>query len=142
MFCTKINGQIRQALRQFDSYIDTHIDTALSITTQLKNSIASPVADIITAIIPGNLDDMVRGRLLFALDKAIEALAIADTCKLYTDMNDKLKCFIQQIQLREPDLRDALLQKLASLLAAHIDGQRFKQNLYDLYTQVKYTANK
>ena len=142
MFCTKIKGRLKQALNQFDDYIDEHIDTALRITTALKNILASPAADLLTALIPGNADNVVRAQLIFALDKAMEALAIADTCKLYTDINDKLKCFAQQVKQRDPQLQDALLQKLASLLAAHLDGQRFKQNLYDLYTQVKYSTSK
>ena len=142
MFCTKVKSELRSLLRQFDSYVDAHIDTALKITTELKALISSPVADVISAIIPGEADDEIREKIVAALGKAIEALTIADTCKAYTDVNEKLKCFIQQLQLRDPQLQDALLQKLASLITGELDGQRLKQRLYDLYTQTKYAVGK
>ncbi len=142
MFCTKMKGQIKSLLRDFDSYVDEHVDTALKITTAVKNLLSSPVADILTAIIPGDIDNTVRQQLITALGKAIDVLTIVDDCKQYTDVNAQLNCFIQQLQKRDPDLQDAILQKLASLLASQLDGQRMKQNLYDLYTQAKYAASK
>jgi hypothetical protein len=142
MICTKIKSRLKALLRNFDRYIDQHIDTALKITTALKQIISSPVADIITAIIPGDVDNNIRIRLEYALDKVTEALAIAEHCKQYTDINEKLSCFIEQLKLRDPELQDAILQKLASLLTRHLDGGRFKQSLYDLYTQAKFSASK
>jgi flagellar basal body-associated protein FliL len=49
---------------------------------------------------------------------------------------------VQQIKQRDPQLQDAILQKLASLLAGELDGNKLKQALYDLYTQAKYTTAK
>lgn len=129
-------------LRQFDEYVEAHVDTALHLTTQLKKMLSSPVADIVTAIIPGNLDDVLKKQLIAALGIAIEALSIADTCKLCEGINDKLKCFMRQLQLRDPQLQDAILQKLAGLITNHLDGQRFNQRLYDLFTQAKFTISK
>ena len=142
MLCSTIKSQVRTLLREFDSYIDAHIDTALQITTELRAILVSPVADILTAIIPGDIDNEIRQQLITALGKAIEALTIADNCKQYTEVDAMLNCFVQQLQQRDPEFRDAVLQIMASLLAATLDGQRLKQNLYDLYTQAKYTAAK
>ncbi|PQJ12131.1 hypothetical protein CJD36_010115 [Flavipsychrobacter stenotrophus] len=134
--------QIRLLLQQFDSYLEKNVDTALQITTAIKQFLESPVADILTAIIPGSVDDIIRRQLIYALDKSVEALAIAEHCKQYTDIEEKLKCFVSQLQQRGPDMQDALLQKLASLLAGTLDGNRLKQSVYDLFTQVKYTTAK
>jgi len=129
-------------LHEFDNYVDMHIDTALKITTELKRLLSSPVADALVAIIPGDIDKVIRAQIVNALGKVMEALTIAGNCRQYTDMNDKLKCFIEQLKLHDPQLQDAILQKIASLLAGHLDGQRLKQSLYDLYTQAKYSASK
>jgi hypothetical protein len=142
MLCTKFKGKLRSLLSEFDTFVDGHIDTALEITTALKNALSSPVAVIITDIIPGDIDDTIREELVTALGKAIEALTIADACKQYTDLNDKLNCFVQQLKLADPNLQDAILQKLASLVAGLLDGGRLKQSLYDLYTQAKYAVTK
>jgi hypothetical protein len=142
MICSKIKSQLKVLLRQFDNYVDVHIDTALQITTALKNVLSSPVANIVSAIIPGNTNDVLRQQLIAGLNVAIEALTIADNCKQYSVLNDKLNCFLQQLKTRDPQLQDALLQKLASLLASHLDGGRMKQSIYDLFTQAKYAASK
>jgi hypothetical protein len=142
MFCRKMKSQVRLLLQQFDNYLEQNVDTALQITTSIKRFLESPVADILTVIIPGSVDDIIRRQLIYALDKSIEALAIADSCKEYTDIGEKLRCFATQLKQREPDMQDALLQKLASLLAGTLDGNRLKQSIYDLYTQVKYTTGK
>lgn len=140
MFCKNFKKELRKALREFDAFVDAHITTALAITRQLKQVLASPITDVVTAIIPGDLDEAIRQQLLVFLGKAIEALAIADTCRLHTNLNDKLMCFIQQLRLRDPELQDAILLKLASLIAGNLDGQRFRQHLYDLYTQAKFSS--
>lgn len=142
MFCTKIKSSIKTLLRKFDNYVDAHIETALKLTSALKDIIASPVGDIVTVIIPGDLDNRIRMQLIDALDKSIASLSIIESCKQQTELNEKLKCFVAQLQEHEPHLQEAILHKLASLVAGHLDGARLEQNLYDLYTQAKYSAGK
>ena len=142
MFCNKLRGRVKRILQQFDEHLDEHIDLALRVTTGLKQLLASPMADVLTAIIPGDLDNIVRQHLLVALQKAIDALQLADKCRAEADINRKLLCLAEELNQRSPELRDALLHRLASLMAGELDGNRLKQNLYDLYTQAKYTATK
>ena len=142
MFCKKIKPRLKAMLHEFDSYVDAHIDTALKITVGLKRFLSSPVADVVTAIIPGDVDVIIRTQLVNALGKVIDALTIADTCRQHKDISARLECFIEQLKLYDPHLQDAILQKLASLLAGQLHGQRLKQSLYDLYTQAKYSAAK
>lgn len=142
MFCTKLKLRIRKLLSQFDNLLESNIDTALHITRQLKQFLVSPVADILTAIIPGNIDEIIRRQLIYTIDKVIEGLFIADSCREFKSTADKLKCFAMHLQQAEPHLKDAILQKMASLLAAELDGNRLKQSVYDLYTQAKFSVDK
>jgi len=142
MFCKKVKSKLKAILHEFDSYVDTHIDTALAITTGLKRVLTSPVADVITAIIPGDVDVIIKRHLVSALGKVIEALTIADRCREHKDVNERLQCFIDQLKLYDPNMQDAILQKLASLLTGQLHGGKLKQSLYDLYTQAKYSASK
>ena len=102
----------------------------------------SPVVDILTTIIPGQVDNIIKNQLVSALDKAIEALSIADACKSCTDINTKLTCFVSELKKLHPNLQDAVLQKLASLIAAHLHNNKLQQCFYDLFTQSKYTSLK
>ena len=138
MFCTKANAEIKAALNKFDAYVDAHVDTALKITSTMKSLLASPIGDVLTALIPGTADDVLRAKLVSGLSKVVDALSIVDACKQYTDLNDKLKCFMQQLAAKDPALQDALLFKIASLLVGALDGNQLQQSLYDLYTQAKY----
>lgn len=142
MFCKKLRSRVKRVLQQFDEYLDEHIDLALQVTMALKKFMASPVADILTAVIPGDLDNIVRQHLLAALERATDALLIAEKCRKEGEIADKLLCLAEELRLKSPELRDALLHRMASLMAGQLDGQRLKQNLYDLYTQAKYTAIK
>jgi hypothetical protein len=142
MFCTQIKRKLRSLLMHFDSFIDKHVTTALQITSALKSILSSPAADILTAIIPGDLDNVLKQQAVAALAKIADALTIADTCRQCKSGEEKIKCFVAQLQQHDPHLQDALLLKVASLLAGYLDGQRLKQSLYDMYTQAKYTAAK
>jgi hypothetical protein len=142
MFCIKIRQRIKRVLQEADEYLDNHVEMALKVTMKLKQLLASPGADLITALIPGTLDDLVKQRLIKALEEVICLLTIADECKEHKDVSERVTCFAKQLQAHAPELRDALLLKMASLLASRLDGNRLKQNLYDLYSQAKYVAIK
>lgn len=142
MFCKNVKSKLRSVLRSFDIYVDEHIDTALSITTALKKVLKSPVTDVVTTLIPGTIDDTIRQRLIVILERVTKVLSITDSCMEYEDTNDRLRCFAEQLSRTSPELQDALLQKMASLITRELDGERVKQNMYDLYTQAKYAAAK
>ncbi len=133
---------MKALLGEFDNYVNDHIDIALSVTTELKKALSSPVADLLVALIPGDLDSLIRERLVKGLDIAVKALTVAENCKQCTTTEDSLRCFVGQLKQLDPNLQDAVLQKLASLLSFHMDGQRMKQHMYDLYTQAKYALGK
>lgn len=142
MFCTKMRKKVRLLLNRFDRYVEEHVATALHITTTLKSMLESPVADILTAIIPGNADDIIKRQLIKALADATTALGIINKCSGSTHINDRLLCLLTELKQLPESQREAILHKLASLVASNLDGQRLKQSFYDLYTQVHYTASK
>jgi hypothetical protein len=143
MFCTQFTSRIKALLNRYDSYLDNHIDTALSVTTGIKNFLSNPiVGDILQTLIPSGWESTMRDEVLQALSAAVSALTIADSCKQCTTLADQLSCFVTQLKIHTPDVQDTLLQKLASIITAVMDGHKLKQNVYDLYTQAKYTATK
>ncbi len=142
MLFAKIKSKLNVLLNEFDNFIDSHLNIALQITTELKNILSAPPSDILSAIIPASLTPALRQEIITALDKAVTTLNLAETCKQYTDLNEKLNCFIQQVKKMEPDLQEAVLQKVASLLTGILHGNSLKQYLYDLYTQTKFSTLK
>ena len=140
--CNKLKSRLKKALVYFDNYVDAHVDTALQITMAIQKLLNSPVLDVLTTIIPGQVDNIIRSQMQSALNTAVDALSIADACKSCTDLNSKLSCFMNELKKMHPDLQDAILQKLASLIAAHLHNNKLQQCFYDLFTQSKYTSLK
>jgi hypothetical protein len=142
MLFAKIKNKLKVLLNDFDSFIDSHLNIALQITTELKNILSAPPSDILSAIIPASITPALRQEIITAIDQTITTLNLAETCKQYIDLNEKLNCFIQQVQKMDPDLQEAVLQKITSLVTGILHGNSLKQYLYDLYAQIKTSAQK
>ncbi len=142
MLFEKIKNKFKVLLNDFDNFLDSHLNIALQITTELKNILSEPPSDIISAIIPASITPALRQEIITAIDQTVTALNLAETCNQYTDLNEKLNCFIQQVQKMDPDLQEAVLQKITSLMTGILHGKSLKQYMYDLYAQIKTSAQK
>ncbi|KAA2244574.1 hypothetical protein F0L74_00940 [Chitinophaga agrisoli] len=141
-FCRKTGSKIKQALQQFDSFIELHADEALQVTKIIKSALESPLVDILEAIIPGDADTIFKNKLLQALEIGIDTLSIISTCRQEPSLEAKLVCFVDALKEVSPDLQDAVLQKLQSILLRELDGNSRKQNIYDLFSQAAYSNSK
>lgn len=142
MICSTLRKKLKTIIPQWDAHVEECIRIALDVTTVLHRFLQSPAADLLTAIIPGNLDDLLRQQLLVALQYAIDALGMSASCVTAPTLNDKVQCMAKYLLTLSVDKRDALLLKLASIITARLDGNRKKQNVYDLLTQACYSAEK
>lgn len=142
MFCTKFRKKIKSLIRDFDNYVDENIDTALVFTIRLKAILKSIPAQLLTALIPGDLDEAARVKLLDALNAVIPTLEIVNKCKDCPSLEEKIRCYAEQLSLLHPDQVNDALRKLASRLAGTMDGERLAEHLYDTYTQIKYSLQK
>jgi hypothetical protein len=70
-FVTKVFGTILDLFRE-------HAELAVSITERLKNLVDSPVADVITALIPGDADNLIVAKLRLILPVVLEKVALAN----------------------------------------------------------------
>lgn len=142
MFCSGLKQKLRKALRSFDEYVESHVNTALTITTCMRNILQSPVTDLVTALIPGTLDDVAKAKTLQVLCASVDVLSVVKKCSGETDAKKKIQCFMDELKQYDPKLQNTLLFKLASLVTAGLDDNKLSENLYDLYVQAKYVASK
>lgn len=141
-FCKSANKKIKELLKEFDSYIIAHIDTALKITTAIQKALKSPGAIIATALIPGDIDNTARQELIKILQIVVPTLSIVDTCKGQTTFQSLMQCFVLNLKKQDPELQQAILQKLAALITNKLDNSKLDQNLYDLFVQAQYSIKK
>lgn len=137
----RIWQKIRSIWNKADDYVEAHVELALKLTGGVKKFLESPTADILEAVIPGDIDKLVRIQLLKAAAAAVKALGIIDACKGLNDA-DKFKCIVAELQKLPKDGQDAVLFKLASLIVKYLHRGKFPQSTYDLLTQGKYLETK
>lgn len=141
-FCKSLRIKIKGLLRQFDSYLERNVDTALKVTTALKYFLDSPIAQILTAVIPTDVDEIIRKKVVYGLSIAVDTLNVVDACKGTQGMEEKVQCFLSEIRKREPALQDAILHKVASIITATLDDNKKSQHVYDLLVQATFSAKK
>jgi hypothetical protein len=141
-FCKKTGSKIRKVLLQFDAFVEEHAAEALRVTSIIKSALESPLVSVLEAIIPGEADTIFKNSVLHALEIGIDTLSIINTCKDEPSLEAKILCFVTHLRSVSPDLQDAVLQKLQSILLRELDGKTKKQNVYDLFSQATYSNTK
>lgn len=136
-FFKRIWKLISSLWNQADDYLEQHVEAALRVTTGFKRFLESPVADVVEAIIPGDIDRLIRQKLIEATTSAVSALGIIDTCKGLNDA-DKFRCIVAELQKLPKAGRDAVLFKLAALITKYLHNGKMPQSTYDLLLQGKY----
>ena len=114
---TKVWAQIERLFDGMPSNIKTAIHIGVVVTENMKTFIDSPGADILTAIIPGDIDDEIKGWLRAKLPALLCELKLADSCGSLTDLEQITACAIKCLQDKSGDLKSAYLHSLSIFIA-------------------------
>jgi hypothetical protein len=117
----KFLAHIWDAIKHLFNGLPADLKTAIHIgvvtTTAIRNFVYSPGADVLTAIIPGEVDDIIKQRLRDALPKILLQLKLAENCTGLTDISQIVECAIRNLQSIEGDFKSAFLHDLSILIA-------------------------
>jgi len=116
-FLSKIWNQIKALFDGIPAEMKTAIHIGVEVTENVKTFVDSPVADILTAIIPGDIDDEVKNLLRAKLPAILTELKLADSCGQLTDPAEITKCAVQVLQSLNGDVKSAFLHNLSILVA-------------------------
>ena len=116
-FITKIWDEIKSLFDSFPAEMQIAIHIGVEVTENIKNFVDSPAADILTAIIPGDIDDEIKPLLRAKLPGILTELKLADSCGSLTDPADITKCAVTVLQGLDGDLKSAFLHNLSILVA-------------------------
>lgn len=97
-FLKKIWNGIKKMFGSLTQELKDSIHIGVVIVDNIKTFVFSPEADILTAIIPGTLDDAIKERLRQYLPRIVTEMKLADRCGQLTDPNEILKCAIETLQ--------------------------------------------
>lgn len=143
-FLSKIWNQIKSLFDGIPAELKTAIHIGVVVTENIKSFVDSPAADILTAIIPGDVDDEIKNWLRAKLPSILTELKLADSCAGLTDLGEITKCAVRVLQGLDANVKGAFLHTL-SILVAQVasDGKlSWSDGVYILewYYQHEYKA--
>ena len=114
---TKIWGEIESLFSSFPAEMKTAIHIGVVVTENVKSFVDSPVADILTVLIPGDIDDNVKNWLRAKLPVILTELKLADSCAGLTDPQQITACAVKVLQGLDGDIKSAFLHNLSIFVA-------------------------
>ena len=116
-FITKIWAQVKALFQSIPAELKTAIHIGVLITENIKNFTDSPVPDVLTELIPGDIDDKIKSWLREKLPVILTELQLADSCGVLTDPNEITVCAVKVLQNLEGNIQSAFLHNLSILIA-------------------------
>jgi hypothetical protein len=116
-FIEKLWATITSLFQSFPSEIKTAIHIGVVVTENIKTFINSPAADVLTALIPGDIDDEIKNLLRAKLPGILTELKLADSCSGLTDPQQITTCAIKVLQGLNGDIKNAFLHNLSIFIA-------------------------
>lgn len=113
----KIWKAIQSLFSNIPAELKSAIHIGVSVTENIKNFVESPIADILTAIIPGNVDDHIKTILRNQLPAILIKLKLAEQCADLTDPEKITDCAVKCLQSLSPNIKGAFLHNLSVLIA-------------------------
>lgn len=94
----KFWNAIKKAFEGLKPEFKTAIHIGVSVVDKMKTFVESPTADVLTAIIPGDLDDKIKEQLRKYLPRIVTEMKLAEQCTELTDPNEIVACAINTLQ--------------------------------------------
>lgn len=97
-FFKKLWAGIKKVFEKFAPELKNAIHIGVTVVDKMKSFVESPTADVLTAIIPGDVDDKVKDLLRQYLPKIVIEMKLAERCSELTDPNEIVACAIKTLQ--------------------------------------------
>lgn len=114
-----------------------YIQPSVQLVENLKIAMESPMADVLTMIIPGNLDDMIKVQLRQYLPIVLQELKICEKCIHLTDPNEIVKCALEALKTYDTKSQYVYLNGIASKLADCLSDGKITWG--EIVAMVEYT---
>lgn len=94
----KIWSGIKKAFEGLKPELKNAIHVGVTVVNNMKSFVDSPAADILTALIPGDLDDQIKLKLREYLPKILIEMKLAENCSELTKPDEVVACAIKTLQ--------------------------------------------
>jgi hypothetical protein len=116
-FLNKLLNSFKKLFNKFPAQLKTAVNIGITVTENIKKFTDSPVTDVLTVIIPGNIDDRIKQILRVGLPVLLAELKLADSCLNKEDPQQVTTCAISFLNSLDKHIKDAFLHNLSVLVA-------------------------
>ena len=116
-FIAKIWADVKTLFEDIPDEMKIAIHLGVLVTENIKKFVDSPAADVLTAIIPGDIDDEIKDWLRVKLPTVLTELKLADSCSSLTDPLQITACAVKVLQGLDGDVKSAFLHSLSIFIA-------------------------
>jgi hypothetical protein len=116
-FLSKIWAGIKALFDGMPAELKNAIHIGVLVTESIKKFVDSPVADVLTVLIPGDVDDRIKDLLRVKLPFILTELKLADGCAGLTDPAEITRCAVIVLQSLDGNVQSAFLHNLSILVA-------------------------
>jgi len=113
----KIWKAIQSLFSSIPSELKSAIHIGVLVTENIKNFVESPVADVLTTVIPGEIDNQIKTLLRNQLPNILIKLKLADQCANLTNPEEITICAVKCLQGLNVNIKGAFLHNLSVLIA-------------------------
>lgn len=116
-FFAKLWQQFKNFFGAIPADLQKAVHIGVQVTDNLKKFVDSPAADILTAVIPGTVDDRIKVALREALPGILAQLKLADAVANLNDPEQITAAAVKTLQSLSGNLKSAFLHNLSILIA-------------------------
>lgn len=117
-FVNRILGELKKAFSRMKPEIKKAVAIGVLVVDNIRKFVDSPIADVITTLIPGDVDDKVKILLREHLPKVFAEMKLVEQCGQLTDPNEIVFCGIRTLQQISGDwLKDGARKNFYDSLA-------------------------
>jgi hypothetical protein len=116
-FIANIWREIKSIFENFPEDLKAAVHIGVLVTENIKNFVDSPAMDVLTAIIPGDIDDQIKNWLRAKLPEILTELKLADSCSGLADPGQITACAIKVLQGLDGDIKSSFLHSLSIFVA-------------------------
>jgi hypothetical protein len=138
----KVRTWLLMVMSTIGGFFREWADPALLVTSAIKGVIDNPAFTNLTEITPQQWDNILLERTRAALLVAVELLELSKECSKKETDQETIACFIRSLAAKSPQIRNAVLSKLAALIAQDLSEGQINESQADWMVQTRYWSKK
>lgn len=119
-----VGAYFRKMFKKAKAFAEKEIPAAIKVVEKIKDFMNSNAVPLITALIPGDVDDKIAARIIKELPGVLIKLQLSSECAKKGTADEVIQCAIAALNKYDPEAKIEKYKAIASMLSnALADGK-------------------